>query len=79
MRVFCDSTLCRCTETSRHFRKKKREYLKDKINNLATNSKDKNIRDLDRGINGFKSGYRLRTNLVQDIDMVICLKIPTTF
>jgi hypothetical protein len=28
-----------------------REYLKDKINKLATNSKNKNIRDLYRGIN----------------------------
>jgi hypothetical protein len=27
------------------------EYLKDKINELATNSKNKNIRDLYRGIN----------------------------
>jgi hypothetical protein len=26
-------------ETSRHFRSKKREYLKDKINELASNSK----------------------------------------
>jgi hypothetical protein len=26
-------------EASRHFRNKKREYLKDKINELATNSK----------------------------------------
>jgi hypothetical protein len=25
---------------------KRREYLKDKINDLATNSKNKNIRDL---------------------------------
>jgi hypothetical protein len=31
---------------SRHFRNKKREYLKGKINELATNSKNKNIRDL---------------------------------
>jgi hypothetical protein len=38
-------------EASRHFRNKKREYLKDKINVLATNSKNKNIRDLYRGIN----------------------------
>jgi chemotaxis methyl-accepting protein methylase len=37
-------------ETSRHFRNKKREYLKDKIDELATNSKNKNIRDLYRGI-----------------------------
>jgi hypothetical protein len=29
---------------------KKREYLKDKINELGTNSKNKNIRDLYRGI-----------------------------
>jgi hypothetical protein len=30
-------------ETSRHFRKKEREYLKDKIYELATKSKNKNI------------------------------------
>jgi hypothetical protein len=36
---------------SRYFRYKKREYLKDKINELATNSRNKNIRDLYRGIN----------------------------
>jgi hypothetical protein len=28
---------------SRYFRNKKREYLKDKINELATNSKNKSI------------------------------------
>jgi hypothetical protein len=34
----------RC-ETSRHFKKKKkREYLKDKIDDLATNSNNKKIR-----------------------------------
>jgi hypothetical protein len=33
-------------EASRHFRNKKREYLKDIINELTTNSKNKNIRDL---------------------------------
>jgi hypothetical protein len=33
-------------------RSKKREDLKDKINDLATNSKNKIIRDLYRGING---------------------------
>jgi hypothetical protein len=36
-------------EASRHFRNKKREHLKDKIKELATNSKNKNIRDLYRG------------------------------
>jgi hypothetical protein len=53
-------------EASKHFRNKKREYLKDKINELATNSKNKNIRDLYRGINGFKRGYQPRNNLVKD-------------
>jgi hypothetical protein len=33
-------------EASRHFRNKEREYLEDKINELATNSKNKKIRDL---------------------------------
>jgi hypothetical protein len=33
----------RC-EASRYFRNKKREYLKDKINELSMNSKNKNIR-----------------------------------
>jgi hypothetical protein len=43
-----------------------REYLKDKINELAMNSKNKNIRDLYRGINGFKRGYQPRNSLVKD-------------
>jgi hypothetical protein len=46
------------SESSRHFRNKKREYLKDKVNELATNSENKNIRDLYRGINGFKRDYQ---------------------
>jgi hypothetical protein len=41
-------------EASRYFRNKKREYLKDRFNELATNSKNKNIRELYRGINGLK-------------------------
>jgi hypothetical protein len=38
-------------EASRYFRNKKRKYLKDKIYELARNSKNKNIRDLYGGIN----------------------------
>jgi hypothetical protein len=53
-------------EASRYFRNKKREYLKDKINELEPNSKNKNIRDLYRGINEFKKGYQPRTNLLKD-------------
>jgi hypothetical protein len=51
-------------EASRYFRNKKRECLKDKINGLATNSKNKNIRDLYRKINEFKRGYQPRNSLV---------------
>jgi hypothetical protein len=53
-------------EASRHFRNKKREYLKGKINDVITNSKKKNIRDLYRGINEFKKSYQPRSNLVKD-------------
>jgi hypothetical protein len=53
-------------EVSRHFRNNKREYLKDKINELESNSKNMNIRDLYRGINEFKKGYQPRTNLVKN-------------
>jgi hypothetical protein len=38
-------------EASRYFRNKKWEYLKDKINELESNSKNKNIRVLYRGMN----------------------------
>jgi hypothetical protein len=38
-------------EVSRYFRTKKREYLKDKINEVAKNNEKKNIRDMYRGIN----------------------------
>jgi hypothetical protein len=51
-------------EANRHFRNKKREYPKDKIKEFATNSK--NIRDLYRGIIGFKRSYKPRNNLVTD-------------
>jgi hypothetical protein len=42
--------IIRC-ETSGHFRNKKREYLKDKIDELVTYSKNKYIRDLYKIIN----------------------------
>jgi hypothetical protein len=53
-------------EPSRYFRNKEREYLKDKINEIAMNSKNKNIRDLYKGIKEFKMGYQMRNNLVKD-------------
>jgi hypothetical protein len=53
-------------DASRHFRKRKREYMKYKMDKLATNNKNKNIKDLYRGINEFKRGYQPRSNLVKD-------------
>jgi hypothetical protein len=41
----------------------KREYLKDKINELAMKSKNKNIRDLYRD---FKWGHQPTSNIVKD-------------
>jgi hypothetical protein len=37
-------------EVSRHFRNKKKKYLKDELNELARNSMHKNIRDLYRDV-----------------------------
>jgi hypothetical protein len=53
-------------EASRRCRNKKWEHLKDKINELESNSKNKNIRDLYRGINEYKNGYQPRTKLLKD-------------
>jgi len=53
-------------EVSRHFRSKKMAYLRDKIEELKTNSKIQNVRDLYRGINYFKKGYQPRCNIVKD-------------
>ena len=48
-------------EPRRHFRNKEKEYLKDNIEKLETNSKINNIRDLYRGINDFMKGYHPTT------------------
>jgi len=53
-------------EVSRHFRKKKKAYLRATIEELKINSKIQNIWDLYRGINDFKKGYQPRCNIVKD-------------
>jgi hypothetical protein len=53
-------------EALRYFRSKEREYLKDKISELESNSKNKNTGDLYMGINGFMNVYQPRTNLIKD-------------
>jgi len=47
-------------EASTHFRNQTKEYPKAKIDELQTNSKLKNIRDLYRVINDFEEGFQLR-------------------
>jgi len=53
-------------EVSRHFRDKKKAYLRANIEELETNSKIQNFRDLYRGINDFKKGYQPRCNIVKN-------------
>ena len=55
----------RC-EARVHFRNKKKVYLKAKFEELETNSKIKNIRDLYRAINDCKQSYQPRNNIVKD-------------
>jgi len=43
-------------EAIRHFRNKNKKYLKTKIDELETNSKIKNFKDLYKGIINFKKG-----------------------
>jgi hypothetical protein len=52
--------------------------LEIKVDEFATNSKNKNIRDLYRGINKFKMSYQPRSILVKD-EHDICLQILTVF
>ena len=47
-------------------RNKKKAYLKAKIEELETNSKINNIRDLYTDMNDFKKGYPPRTIIVKD-------------
>jgi hypothetical protein len=61
-------------EASKHFRNKMQQYLKEKINDLATNSKNKYIRDLHRGLTEFKKGYQTGSNM-----RMIILQISAIF
>ena len=52
-------------EVSRHFRNKKKAYLRAKVEELETNNKIQNFRDFYRGISDFKKGYQPRCNIVK--------------
>ncbi|KAJ4437031.1 hypothetical protein ANN_17165 [Periplaneta americana] len=53
-------------EANRMLRNKKRDYLKEKLDEVETNSKNKNIRDLYKGIKEFKTGCQARVNLIKN-------------
>jgi hypothetical protein len=53
-------------EASSYFRNKKKEYFDAEFNELKTNRKIKNVRDLYRGISDFKKGYQPMSNIVTD-------------
>ena len=44
----------------------KRDYLKGKLSEIETYSKNKNIRDLQKGIKDFKKGYQARVNVIKN-------------
>jgi hypothetical protein len=52
--------------------------MENEINELEINSKNKNIRDLFRGINEFKKGNQSKTDS-EKMRMVICMQIPAIF
>jgi hypothetical protein len=60
------------------FQEQNRVYVKNKAYDLETESKNKNITDLYRGINDFKNGNQPRLNIVKD-EKVIWLQTPTVF
>jgi len=56
-----DNLDCVRHEASRHFMNKKKEYMKAKIDELESNSKITNVRDLYRDITDFEKVYQPRT------------------
>ena len=50
-------------ETSRTLGNKKRDYLKGKMSEIETNSKNKNSRHLYKEIKDVKKGYQARANV----------------
>ena len=65
----------RCN-ASRHFRNKKKAYLKAKIQELETNNNINNDMDLYRGINDFKKGYQPKTIRVKDEKGDLVAELP---
>jgi hypothetical protein len=60
----------------RHFRNKKMAYLKNKIEELETNSKINNVRDLYRGITDYRKEYQPRTIIVKAEKGDVVCRLP---
>jgi hypothetical protein len=67
----------RC-EASRYFRNKKKECLKDKINELAVNSKNKDI-DLYREINENEKSIKYNKQFIPFSQPILCVHILYLF
>jgi hypothetical protein len=63
-------------DASRHFKNRKKAYLKAKFEELESNSKIHNVSDFYRGFSDYKKGYHPRNNIVKD-ENVDCLPTPT--
>ena len=57
----------RC-DICRTFKKKKRNYMRAKVNKLEENINNKNIRENYKGINEFKKGYQPRAHVIKKDD-----------
>ena len=58
-------------DTCRMFRKKKRDLMKAKVKKLEENTKNKNIREMYKGINEFKKGSQPRGYVLKKHDGTI--------
>jgi hypothetical protein len=59
-------------------RKRKRDYMKAKFKNLEENSKDKNIREMYKGIIEFKKGYQPCAYVIKKYDGITVADTTST-
>ena len=57
--------------TSPPLRNKKRDYLKGKLSEVETNSKDRSSRDLYKDIRNFKKGYQAKVYIVKNEELLL--------
>ena len=52
--------------TSSTFRSRKREYIKEKINEIGKNNANKDVRNMYREIGEIRGGHQSRTDMMKD-------------